>query len=167
MLESGDIVECAQQGAFCTLVLGGKYIIDDLVSGGYCTLEGESGQHAIEKFRKVRGVMTNLKAAPTGGALKNDKTDNKAPLEFLRMDGIEEMCRVFKFGAKKYAKNNYLKGMESERLTSAALRHILAYQSGEKLDPESGRSHLGHAMACLAMHFSMESVGTLVETSDE
>ena len=85
----------------------------------------------------------------------------KAPLDFLRLDGVSEMCRVFQFGAQKYERDNYLKGMSGKRLTAAALRHILAHQQGDLLDGESGLPHLAHAMCCLSMYFSMKEVGTL------
>jgi len=94
-------------------------------------------------------------------AKKNDKLDNKAPLEFLRLDGVQEMCRVFEYGAKKYGKNNYLLGHQDSQLTAAALRHILAYQSGEHVDPETGYPHLAHAQCCLAMFFTQRALGTL------
>ena len=94
-------------------------------------------------------------------AKKNDKRDNKIPLEYLRLDGISEMCEVFAFGATKYGKDNYLLGHHVDQLTAAALRHILAYQSGEELDPESGKSHIGHAQACLSMLQSQKVLGTL------
>jgi hypothetical protein len=29
------------------------------------------------------------------------------------------------------------------------MRHLVAYQSGEEIDPESGKSHLAHAQCCL------------------
>jgi hypothetical protein len=37
------------------------------------------------------------------------------------------------------------------RLLSATIRHLAAWQSGEKADPESRLSHLGHAATCLLM----------------
>lgn len=105
---------------------------------------------------------------PTGGALKNDKLDNKAPLHQLRPEHIEEMCRVFQWAEdNKYPKQdngdpNYMLGMAKHRLLGAALRHVLSDMTGEELDPESGLSHLGHAMCNLAMIKSMKKAGTLV-----
>ena len=97
-------------------------------------------------------------------AMKNDEKDDKSPLDFLRLDGIQGAMRVFKFGAKKYAKNNYLKGgLNASRLTAAALRHILQYQDGEELDAESGESHIDHAMCCLMMLRSTQQLGTSVD----
>ena len=93
-------------------------------------------------------------------AKKNDKKDNKIPLEFLELDAIADMCRVFAFGATKYGRNNYFLGHNVTQLTSAGMRHLLAYQNGEDLDPESGLSHLGHAMCCVAMLIKQLALGT-------
>lgn len=100
-------------------------------------------------------------------AKKNDKVDGKTPLEFLRMDGVAEMCEVFGFGAKKYGRDNYLLGHEQTRLLAAAMRHILLYQAGEDLDPESGSTHIGHAQCCLAMLQSQKAVGTSIDDRKE
>ena len=118
-------------------------------------------------WRLVDETTKPLEEKDLTKATKNDKLDNKEPLEFLRMDGISEMCRVFAFGATKYGKDNYLLGMEQHRLTAAALRHILAHQQGDTIDPESGLPHLAHAMCCLSMYFSMKSCGTLIEEADD
>jgi len=94
-------------------------------------------------------------------AKKNDKKDGKVPLEYLRLDGISEMCEVFAFGASKYGKDNYLLGHHIDQLTAATLRHILAFQSGEELDPETKKSHIAHAQCCLAMIQTQKTLGTL------
>lgn len=64
---------------------------------------------------------------------------------------LEPMIRAMMYGQQKYSRDNFRKGFENTRLTSAALRHIFAYLDREDLDAESGVSHLGHAMAALAM----------------
>ncbi len=53
-------------------------------------------------------------------------------------------------GRDKYGAANWAKGIQHSRLLGAALRHILAYNSGEDLDPESGITHVAHA-ACNLM----------------
>lgn len=62
---------------------------------------------------------------------------------------MDELAAVRGFGAKKYERDNWLKGFPYNRSIAAALRHIFAFKDGEDLDPESGRSHIGHAVACL------------------
>lgn len=62
---------------------------------------------------------------------------------------IEETGKVLTFGANKYSPYNWRKGMSWVRVMSACLRHIFAWLSGQDKDPETGLSHLGHAMCCL------------------
>ncbi len=73
----------------------------------------------------------------------------KAPLSLLSSSWLMGVGRVLLFGAKKYSANNWRQGMQHSRLIDAALRHLLAYNNGEDLDPETGESHLYHASCCL------------------
>jgi hypothetical protein len=94
------------------------------------------------------------------GAGKGDsparKDDSlKADLSLCPLPALEAMARAFMLGEKKYGRYNYLSGgMESHRLIAATLRHVMQWQSGEDNDPESGYSHLGHALASIAMLIS-------------
>lgn len=67
----------------------------------------------------------------------------------LSIELIELVSRVRMFGAKKYARNQWKKGFKTTRSLAAALRHIFAYLAGEDNDPESGLSHLGHAICSI------------------
>lgn len=64
---------------------------------------------------------------------------------------LEGAARVFEYGNKKYAFENWKSSdwEESDRRTyfAAICRHIVAYDSGESVDPESGIHHLYHALA--------------------
>ena len=84
-------------------------------------------------------------------AEKHDQ--NKPPMHLLPPHAIEQVAKVFGFGAKKYAAFNYLEegGLDSNRLIGAAMRHINAWNKGETLDPESGENHLAHAVCSLTM----------------
>lgn len=59
------------------------------------------------------------------------------------------------FGADKYGRNNWRKGLHYSRLIDAAMRHILAFADGEDSDPETGLSHAAHARCCLGMLLAM------------
>lgn len=61
---------------------------------------------------------------------------------------VEMYCSVGQMGAKKYGRNNWKQSKKEDmyRYEAALLRHIMAYKSGEKTDPESGLSHLSHAL---------------------
>lgn len=77
------------------------------------------------------------------------KFDNdKIRMDLLCPFAMEELGKVLKYGANKYAPNNWTKGIQTSRLIGAALRHIFAYAKGENTDPETGLSHIAHAMCC-------------------
>lgn len=80
---------------------------------------------------------------------KND--ESKFQLDLIPYQALIETAKAFMYGAKKYGRWNYKNGLEHSRLINAALRHLNQYKEGEDLDEESGNSHLGHAMASIAM----------------
>lgn len=60
----------------------------------------------------------------------------------------ESVAKVFEHGAKKYgAPFTYRKGIPPEELWAAAMRHLIAIQSGEQTDTESGLPHMAHVAA--------------------
>lgn len=78
--------------------------------------------------------------------------EDKTQYALLPADALEEVARVYTFGAKKYAANNWRKGMAWSRTFSAMLRHSWAFWRGETYDKESGLHHMGHAaFACLTL----------------
>jgi len=93
---------------------------------------------------------------PAESGLKYD--ENKPPLDLLPPDALNEVAKVLAFGAKKYARGNYRKGLQYSRLISASLRHIMAFNAGEDKDPESNESHIAHAACCLLFLLDMQKL---------
>lgn len=82
--------------------------------------------------------------------LEGIKHDTGKPdLSHISLELAEVVARVREFGAKKYARNNWRIGFKYTRSVAAALRHVMAFNEGQDLDPESGLSHIGHAICCL------------------
>ena len=81
--------------------------------------------------------------------IKHDK--GKAKLSLVNRETLVGIAKAMEYGALKYGKNNYKKGMEWTRVIDALLRHTYALSSGEDLDPESGLPHSYHMGACCNM----------------
>lgn len=86
------------------------------------------------------------------------KYDSEKPrMHLLPPKATLEVAKVLTFGAQKYDEENWRKlDRLQERYTSGALRHIFAHMDGEQLDPESGISHLAHALCCLLFKLEIE-----------
>lgn len=95
----------------------------------------------------VMSEVVNPITAPVG--VKHDQ--DKAPMELVPPQAIEDIANVMAFGAKKYGRYNWTNGISYSRLLGAAMRHLLAFSRGEDLDKESGLSHLAHLGACVVM----------------
>lgn len=72
---------------------------------------------------------------------------DKAPMDLLPYESLEEIAKVLNFGAKKYKRANWAQGINQSRLLSAAMRHLGQFNSGEDYDKESNTLHLANA-AC-------------------
>jgi Domain of unknown function (DUF5664) len=77
------------------------------------------------------------------------KLDSNKP----RMDLIDPLAliglsEVLTFGAKKYSAHNWRQGISHSRLIAALMRHLMAIQEGEDIDPESGLPHIDHLGCC-------------------
>lgn len=73
---------------------------------------------------------------------------------------IEDLTKVLTGGAQKYGDHNWSKngGMRWTRCYSSMMRHIQAWYGGEDTDPESGLSHLAHAMCNLSFLMEYERI---------
>lgn len=85
--------------------------------------------------------------------------EGKVQWSLVDFPSLEPMVRVLEFGMKKYAKDNWKKHMDLDKILDSTMRHIAALNSGESIDPESGLPHIGHIM-CNAMFYSFHSKGT-------
>lgn len=82
--------------------------------------------------------------------MKFDK--GKPPLALIPPEILFEVSEILAFGAAKYGVNNWRKDGENtefSRTYSSLQRHLNAWWMGEDDDPESGKSHLMHAITQL------------------
>lgn len=90
--------------------------------------------------------MTDVGKRYVAGSLADRHNAGKSPLSMIleARHALEGMAGVLEFGAKKYARGNWHKGLPHADICDSMLRHISAYLSGEDLDPESGKPHVDH-----------------------
>lgn len=83
----------------------------------------------------------------------------KVRLDLIPPELVFGVGKVLTFGAKKYSERNWENGIAYGRVFGAALRHLFSWWKGERLDPETGYSHLWHAACCIAFLIAYEERG--------
>ena len=83
---------------------------------------------------------TRYKDPETGG----EKGQKPARMASAPAYALEVLAKVYGHGAEKYAPHNYRKGYPWSLSIDALWRHLLLFQDGEDLDPESGYPHMAH-----------------------
>lgn len=96
---------------------------------------------------------------PKTGGQKGQKEER---YDLIPFDALDEIARVYGFGSRKYAPNNWLKGYAWSLSLGALCRHVSLFAQGEDRDPETGRLHIAHAaFHCLALiTFYLRGLGT-------
>jgi hypothetical protein len=130
-------------------------------SGCFATNWGALGKaHRITSFRyKIRSTEPSIpltsteevtEAASKESALRFNT--GKPELSYIldSMPALKDMVGVMEFGANKYSRDNWKNGFPREKLLDSMLRHVDAFYSGEDIDSESGKPHVGHIL-CNAM----------------
>ena len=78
------------------------------------------------------------------------KFDSGKPrYSLIPTEATKALAEVLTYGAKKYKDNNWQQGTP-DRYTDALYRHLEAWREGEKVDSDSGLSHLSHAITNVA-----------------
>jgi len=92
--------------------------------------------------------------------MQGRKDDQAKPrMDLVSSHALLGLGAVLHYGAEKYDAHNWRGGMEWSRLTGAAMRHLLAFQGGEDIDPESGLPHIDHALCCLMFLSEFQKTG--------
>lgn len=79
-----------------------------------------------------------------GGALRYD--NGKPRHDLIPTFSMNELAKIYAMGAKKYADNNWRKGMKWSRVLGSLKRHLNAFEKGTDFDEESGLHHMAHVI---------------------
>ena len=102
----------------------------------------------------------------SGVGKKDD--EGKLRWDLLPLKEIEDIVKIYTFGAEKYGDNTWqnLKGGYN-RYKAAMFRHLMEFEKGNINDEESGLNHLAHmawnAIAMLYLSKPKESVGDKIK----
>jgi|SRR5579863_1275294 len=91
-------------------------------------------------------LISGKKELKEGAKFDNGKLEH----HLLSKDAIDGLIKILMFGKQKYDAWNWSKGIKYSRVYDALNRHMTAWFAGEEVDPETGLSHVYHAM-CNAM----------------
>jgi hypothetical protein len=90
--------------------------------------------------------------------------DKKVPLGLFPAAGIIYGALAFQLGAEKYGPYNWRdSAVEFMTYAHSSLRHLHAVIDGEDIDPESGKPHIGLAIAGLAILADAIETGNLID----
>lgn len=85
------------------------------------------------------------------GKFKKDD-EGKLRYDLIPHESLEQLVKVYNFGATKYGDKNWEEGTNWMRIFAAIQRHLWAWRAGEDVDPESNINHLAHAAwGCFAL----------------
>ena len=117
--------------------------VREMSAGVYRVIElmGEWQRGKNESLDLAAAILLEVIYAP-GGRPLNDKTSG----DWFPGRGLASTADVLVFGAKKYAKGNWAKGMSWSVCFTCTMSHLLKSFQGEEKDEESGLNHLAHAM---------------------
>lgn len=95
---------------------------------------------------------------PDTGGEKGQKPER---MDLIPVWPLQELSRVYGYGARKYADNNWRLGYDWGLSYAAMLRHITQFWAGESYDQESGVHHMASAAfhAFALMEFDHEGIG--------
>ena len=82
---------------------------------------------------------------------------NRITLHASFSPALLSVGEVLAYGAKKYSARNWEQGIKYSRVYAAATRHLMAFLSGEALDPETRLPHMAHAACCLMFLLTFEA----------
>jgi hypothetical protein len=108
-------------------------------------------ESSAERKRKAHDEydkrMMNYMAEPTPKTERSLRYNSGKPdYSLIPIAAMQEAAKVLEYGASKYERDNWKRPTHWSVSFACLQRHLAAWQSGEDLDPESGRNHLGHAM---------------------
>ena len=133
--------------------------IDKVLDGKPEEMTGATFYRVVENMTEFDKFMEELdkngknetsfecESVNTEEGMKNDFLDDKPRWDLLPLQEIEDLVKVYTAGAKKYAPNSWQKLDNGyQRYKAALFRHLLAYEKGDRIDPDTKCMHLAQVV---------------------
>jgi len=156
-----ELTPCKHCGyARASIVHTNREVTGKDVDHGFIGLKADPGVCVICGFAKesIRHLSDPVRVVMSNDATKGLKYDASKPrYDLLPPTSLEWIAQVLTYGAQKYSPDNWRKvdGWRW-RYFSAAMRHMWAWQRGERYDRESSLPHLAHALCCLMFMLDLD-----------
>lgn len=125
--------------------------------------EGVEGGADPESYELVTSA-TKFHQSPLGTNPKDLLGIKKVQINLVPPSSIIYQAQAMEDGAVKYGPFNWRKNkVKTTIYVAAAMRHLMAFADGEENAPDSGKPHLGHALACLGILVDAKETGNLVD----
>lgn len=83
----------------------------------------------------------------------------KLRMDLIPPEAIHALADILTSGAARYSARNWENGISYGRVFAAIMRHLWAWWGRRGTDPDSGRSHLWHALTGVAFLVTFEAKG--------
>ena len=122
----------------------------------------EAGSHGRDPLRGDDPTTLSGEVRVTDPETGGQKGRKPERWDLLPYAALDELARVYAFGAEKYEAHNYLRGYAWSLSLGALQRHVSRWAQGVDTDDETGLHHLAHAAwHCLALlMFAHHDLGT-------
>lgn len=168
MFKVGDKVKCLSDsygsvvlGQICTVTEApnkyGYFTVDHKNHCSYCY---DVSDFEVVPENPISEALSKQFEAPARSSSTGSLRYNsgKPQLNEISPKFLLDMGAVLEKSRQKYPRGNWEKGNDYSVPYDSMMRHLLAWQSGESIDKESGLSHLAHAALNLMMlHYYEEN----------
>lgn len=150
-----DVIRCSGCGHSAE---GPNYDIASMFFYGSNPKGGQSDWQASPKIQAGDGVdidgvphvVTHTSSTQENGPVGRKDDDEKLRYHVMPDAAEQEVLEVLNFGADRYGEFNWKNVSPlNTRYYNAMRRHVAAFRRGERIDSESGKHHLAHAVCCL------------------
>lgn len=158
-----NAVRCLCEGE-CCYRSSGEQAMERMTVGVDLAAPGSdrAGFHYVGGGTSIITDEPKLVATSKATNPKDAIGSDKLPLHLWPATATALGCLGLLDGMLKYGRSNFREiGVRASIYVDAAKRHLDAYFEGEDADPDSGLSHLAHALACIAIIVDADAAGKL------